>query len=422
MKLTALQLSAFNRLDSLLVISTYPDQKTTHTGGGLATYTKNSLLAIKKADPLKKIVVLANIIDEPQIYLEKGILVIRCWERSPLRLYPSLTQAILQFDHIKNILVGFEFAAYGDLLTTGLFPLYLSFLKLLGKRLVTVVHQVVTDLSDLATHTGLSHHHLHFYHQLLPIFFRWLGLASHQVVTLEASLADLFNRIVPGHKAVAIPHGLYPQKAIDKKTAQKRLNLNPHHLYVLCFGYLSHYKGSDLIVKAFKKPLLVGRKKVRLILAGGENQTQGQKHHYQRFYQDLYQAIDNNPQIIHTGFVPDTRLKTYYSAADLVVFPYRAFMSASGPLSLAIAYRKPFIVSRALKNYSPVTFEITTDSIRKQIKASLSHKKVLSRLENLSQTMSAERNFNHQGLLYLSLFQDPASSPSRSASLSAWNS
>ncbi|KKU46107.1 MAG: Glycosyltransferase, group 1 family protein [Microgenomates group bacterium GW2011_GWA2_46_7] len=414
MKLTGLQLSAFNRPDSLLVISTYPDQKTTHTGGGLATYTKNSLLAIRKADPLRKIIVLANIIDEPETYLEKDILVIRCWERSLFHFYFPITKALLKFDQVKNILLGFEFAAYGDLFTTGLLPLYLSVLKLAGKRLTIVVHQVVADLTDLAIHTGIDKNkHLNLYNRLLIAYFQWLGFASHKIVTLEANLADRFNDIVSGHKAVAIPHGLYPKKAIDKKTAQRRLNLDSKNLYVLCFGYLSHYKGSDLIVKAFKKPLMVGGKRVRLILAGGENQTQGQKRHYQRFYKNLYKAIDNNPNIIHTGFVPDTRIKTFYSAADLTVFPYRTFMSASGPLSLAIAYRKPFVVSTALSNYSPTTFDLSIDSIRKTIKDTLSKKSKLYKLEQLSQIMSTERNFNHQGSLYLSLFTNPSPSPSR---------
>jgi glycosyltransferase involved in cell wall biosynthesis len=412
MKLTALQLSAFNRPDSLLVISTYPDQKTTHTGGGLATYTKNSLLAIRKADPLRKIIVLANIIDEPEIYLEKGILVIRCWERSLLHFYFPLTKALLKFDQVKNILLGFEFAAYGDLFTTGLLPLYLTILKFAGKHLVTVVHQVVADLTDLAIHTGIDKNkHLNLYNRLLTTYFRWLGFASHKIVTLETNLADRFNEIVSDHKAIAIPHGLYPKKAIDQKLAQKRLNLDSKNLYVLCFGYLSHYKGSDLIVKAFKKPLMAGGKKVRLILAGGENQTQGQKHHYQRFYKNLYKAIDNNPNIIHTGFVPDTRIKTFYSAADLTVFPYRTFMSASGPLSLAIAYRKPFVVSTALSNYSSTTFDLSIDSIRKTIKDALSKKRNLSQLEKLSQVMATERNFNHQGSLYLSLFDNPSPAP-----------
>lgn len=406
MSLTELQKRIYNRADTLIVISTFPDQKTTHTGGGLATYTKNSLLAIKKADPKQKIVVLANITDKPDIYLEKDILVIRCWERSPLKLYPPLWKYLSQLNHTKNILFGFEFAAYGDLYTTGLLPFFLLSLKLGHKQIVTVVHQVVSNLKSLATHTGIDNKKsLKTYNTLLATYFKLIGFASKKVVTLEQNLADRFNDIVPGNKAVSIPHGLYPKRTIDKQSAQKRLNLNPDHLYVLCFGYLSQYKGSDIIVKAFKKPLTVKGRKVRLILAGGESPTQGQKHHYKYFYKHLYKTIDNNPNIIHTGFVPDTRIKTYYSAADLVVFPYRTFMSASGPLSLAIAHKKPFIVSKELSNYTNFTFENNSYSIRKAIKFVLSQKNVLNELNAISQEMSVERNFNHQGSKYLDLFR-----------------
>ncbi len=405
MNLTKSQLKSFNRPHSLLVISTYPDHKTTHTGGGLATYTKNSLLAIKKANPQLKIIVLANITDQKEVYLEKEILVVRCWDRTLFKLYPQLTKALFKFHRVKNILFGFEFAAYGDLLTTGFLPLFMALLKLFGKNIVTVVHQVVSDLREIAVHTGIDKKkHLPIFNRLLIHYFRLLGYASRKVVTLEPSLADRFNLMTSSRKAISIPHGLFPKKTIDKKVAQKRLNLDSEHLYVLCFGYLSHYKGSDIIVKALKKTLKVGNRRVRLILAGGESPTQGQKHHYKHFYHNLYKSIDNNPNIIHTGFVPDTRVKTYYSAADLVVFPYRTFMSASGPLSLAIAHKKPFLVSQELSNYSPHTFKNDTFSIRQAITLALSNKKLLRRLESTSQHMSAERNFNHQGSRYLSLF------------------
>ena len=123
----------------------------------------------------------------------------------------------------------------------------------------------------------------------------------------------------------------------------------------MSFGYLSHYKGTDLLVKAFHKPLKINGKKVKLILAGGESPTQGQKYHYQHFYKNLYQSISDNENIIHTGFVPQEKIKHVFSSSDLVIFPYRAFMSASGPISLALSFNKPIIVSNQLENYSTIS-------------------------------------------------------------------
>jgi len=45
------------------------------------------------------------------------------------------------------------------------------------------------------------------------------------------------------------------------------------------------------------------------------------------------------------GFLDEKDLPVYFGAADLVVLPYRTFMSSSGPLSLAQAMGKPFILS-----------------------------------------------------------------------------
>jgi len=56
----------YNQRDTILVIAPYPARSTTHTGGGIASYSKNTILAIKKANPTQKIVVLANIIDESE--------------------------------------------------------------------------------------------------------------------------------------------------------------------------------------------------------------------------------------------------------------------------------------------------------------------------------------------------------------------
>lgn len=397
----------FNTKKSLLVISTYPDQDTVHTGGGLASYTKNTLLAIQKANPNKKIIVLANITDTEESYLEDNVLVIRCWERNSLSFYSSLLKQLIHFRQVHDILLGFEFSAYGDLFLTAFLPFLLLILKSAGKQIVSVVHQVTPNLLDLATHTGLNRYSpkIHLYNFALSLYFNFLGIASQTIVTLEQALADRFNLLVPGQKAVAIPHGLYPKKPLPQDKALDVLNLDPKHLYVLSFGYLSHYKGSDLIVQAFKKPMTVNGQKVRLILAGGESPTQGQKHHYKHFYKKLYHAMDNNPNIIHTGFVPDSRIKTFFSAANLVVFPYRAFMSASGPLSLAIAYQKPFLVSHKLQNYSSTTFQNNPDSIRQTIKQALSNPQTLNLLSENSKKMAKERDFNHQGDLYLNFFK-----------------
>jgi glycosyltransferase involved in cell wall biosynthesis len=52
-----------------------------------------------------------------------------------------------------------------------------------------------------------------------------------------------------------------------------------------------------------------------------------------------------------TGFVPDKKMAIYLSACDMMIFPYRTFLSSSGPLALAWSYGKPAILSEALRAY-----------------------------------------------------------------------
>ena len=218
----------YNQRDTVLVIAPYPARSTTNTGGGIASYTKNTLLAIKKANPTQKIVVLANIIDEPETYLENDILVVRCWDRNP-GLYLQLLRQINKYSQAKKVLFEFEFAAYGDFLTTSLIPLLLTYLRLTGKSITTVLHQVVADLQQLGLHVGLSHKpkSLNIFNRGLHLFYQIIALLSNQVITLEEPLAKKLQAITGRTNIVTIPHGLYPKKALGRRQAYSPRNMPP---------------------------------------------------------------------------------------------------------------------------------------------------------------------------------------------------
>lgn len=407
-----MNLTKYNSPDSLLVISPYPARNTVHTGGGIASYAKNTLLAIKKASPDQKIAVLANVVDKQEAYLEDGILVIRSWDRNLLNFYPQILTHLSRFTKIKRVLFEFEFAAYGDLITTSTIPFLLAYLKLSGKTVTTVLHQVVRNLDELSSHTGLNRKELRktFFNQGLRLFYQLVTALSDTVVTLEQTLADRLAEITGRKNIIALAHGLFPQKGLRRSRALRNLSLSPKNLYVLAFGYLSQYKGSDLIVKAFNKPIKVNGRAVKLILAGGESPTQGQKAHYRGYYKNLYEVIDSNPNIIHTGFVPGTRISSYYTAADLTVFPYRTFMSASGPLSLALAYGKPILTSNKLDSYGQFHFANSPPSIKNAVVKLLKSQKNMALCLKQSEEMAFDRNFANQGEKYLKTF-NPTNNP-----------
>ncbi|EKE04771.1 MAG: glycosyl transferase, partial [uncultured bacterium] len=117
---------------------------------------------------------------------------------------------------------------------------------------------------------------------------------------------------------------------------------------VLFFGFVNWFKGADCFVNTFKNKEKFLGKKVRFIIAGGESPTLKNRAYYQEYYSQVVESIKESKSIEITGYVPQEKIATYFSACDLVVLPYRNFMTASGVLSLVFSYKKPFILSEEL--------------------------------------------------------------------------
>ena len=80
-------------------------------------------------------------------------------------------------------------------------------------------------------------------------------------------------------------------------------------------------------------------------------------HKDNKVYKRMYSKVVNlskkySNQIIHTGFIPEEDIELYFMASDLVVFPYRTIIAASGPFSFVLTYKKPFIMSNKLLSYA----------------------------------------------------------------------
>lgn len=48
------------------------------------------------------------------------------------------------------------------------------------------------------------------------------------------------------------------------------------------------------------------------------------------------------------GFIDGSMISAYYSAADVILFPYSRRLAASGPMALAIGYEKDIVLSSIL--------------------------------------------------------------------------
>lgn len=418
-------LKKYNTEDTLLVLSSYPRRNETYSKGvcAVASFTKNTLKALQKKNPAKKIVVLTMTLDQnkPELYEEEGMLIVRCFTRNKPLTFLNIVSTARKFSKAKNLLVEFEFASFGDTISTGSLAGILWMLAISGKKLTIVMHQVLLDIAKLSGHVGIASQSIltPVFNTLLKIYYFAISLSATSIVVLEDTLKVRLSQIVPASKISVIPHGVDTSLAsakLTKKIARKSLGIAQNEFVVLYFGYIAWYKGVDILLQTFLKNRKLGGKKIKLILAGGPSFTQENKSHYRKYFEKVARLVLSNANIEMTGFVDEKDIPNYFTASDLVVFPYRTFMSSSGPFSTALSFGKPFLLSKALTQFvetqdiknamieleiskQDIMFDLSGHSFLKALKIA-GKPTMYNKLAKLSMILQEKRSFENLALDY----------------------
>jgi len=354
MKITAL--NKYNKPESIIIVSNYPtfdNSGSMKNINGVSKYTYNlvSKLGKEMETNERKIIILADLPSNltPHSYEDNGILIVRCWKKDDRFVFKNILSVIRKFNEVDKVFIHFEFNLYGDMLTTLLFPSFLRSLRIRNKNVSLLLHQVVKDLEDLSGHLGIKSNSLRIKVLNTGIrLFYWLilGLAN-KIIVHDLVFKERLSEIRIKNPVFIIPHGMIDNsESCEVIDPRSKIGLRKKDFVILVFGFLTWYKGSDWIAKQFtnyyKK---TGDDSIKLVLAGGRSANLKDRKFYQKYYFNLLSTIENYPNIIHTGFVPDENVQDFYCAADVVIFPYRTHMSASGPFSLALSYDRPFLIS-----------------------------------------------------------------------------
>ncbi|HEX5624805.1 MAG TPA: glycosyltransferase [Saprospiraceae bacterium] len=124
---------------------------------------------------------------------------------------------------------------------------------------------------------------------------------------------------------------------VNAAHARKRLNLPETGRIVLFFGFIRKYKGLDMLLDAFGSQLLKNSG-IKLVVAG-EFYDAATPYHNQIERHQLQDDV-----FLHTHYIPDSMIKYYFSAADVVVQPYKS-ATQSGVTPLCYHFEKPMIVT-----------------------------------------------------------------------------
>lgn len=135
------------------------------------------------------------------------------------------------------------------------------------------------------------------------------------------------------------PHPVYDNygKAVSKVDACEHLKLNADEKYIMFFGFIRKYKGLDILLEAMNDER-IKTAGIKLIVAG---EYYDAKETYEQQIAD-YGIADN--VCLFTEFIPNDEIRYYFSAADLVVQPYRS-ATQSGITQVAYHFEKPMVVT-----------------------------------------------------------------------------
>jgi glycosyltransferase involved in cell wall biosynthesis len=170
-------------------------------------------------------------------------------------------------------------------------------------------------------------------------FIRYFLSACDAIVAMSNSVLEDAKTFAPTKQHYYHPHPIYDNygDSIPQKEAQIQLNLDSNYKYLLFFGFIRAYKGLDLLLEALADKRLIN-KPFKLIIAG-------------EFYEDKekYEAIIRKHNlesmlIRATHFIPNSEVGLYFSAADLIVQPYKN-ATQSGVSQVAYHFEKPIIVT-----------------------------------------------------------------------------
>jgi len=158
-------------------------------------------------------------------------------------------------------------------------------------------------------------------------------------VTLSRKVMDDLKKLRPKSPVLYTPHPLYDNfgAAISREEALENLNLDPGYKYLLFFGFIRDYKGLDWLLTAFADHAL--RKFPVKLLVAGEYYTSSEK------YEEIIRSNHLEESVVlHTKFIDDSLVPSYFGAADLVVQPYKS-ATQSGVTQVAYHFEKPILVT-----------------------------------------------------------------------------
>lgn len=387
-------------------VTLYPPKNEKHvSSSGVASYSKN--LVTNFASSQNEQVVVTNVIERPEAYKEDNVLVHRVFRRNPsfiVAVHRELKKIDPDVVHIQQ-----ELALFGGVATAYLLQ-WLVFLW--RKKTVITLHGVVDPNAIDAAFVKENNSRLPVW--LVRLAFRMIYTPlmkwSRRIIVHE----DYFRKIaiksygIDARKISVIPHGVEMLETVNEQTARTQLDVPAQAQVVLFMGYATGYKGIDLLIEGFAR-YAKSNKNAYLIIGAGKHPKLQNDGNYLKEYERLKQkaaSLIPAGQYTWHGFIKESEIATYYSASDVSIYPYTTAMSSSGPMSFAIGYEKPFLVSTAFEaifsSMPQLLFERKPETLAERLEYFFAYQHDYA---EISSTLKQQRSWRHVAELTIQAYE-----------------
>lgn len=171
------------------------------------------------------------------------------------------------------------------------------------------------------------------------LFTRYFVKPIDAFLTMSKSVLQDLQQFAANKPVLFTPHPLYDNfgMGLPKSAARAQLGIPEQEKVLLFFGFIRKYKGLDLLLKAMADERIRSRN-IKLIVAG-------EFYEKRENYDQLIAEHNLSAQLyLYTDFIPNAEVGTYFSAADLVVQPYRD-ATQSGITQICFHFDKPMVVT-----------------------------------------------------------------------------
>jgi glycosyltransferase involved in cell wall biosynthesis len=174
-------------------------------------------------------------------------------------------------------------------------------------------------------------------------FTRYFLKSCDAFITMSEKVLNDLRQFEKDKPAQQVLHPLYDNfgEPIPKEEARQKLGIDTNARIVLFFGFIRKYKGLDILFEAMnllKQTTNNKQQTINLLVAGEFYED------VKPFQEQIKRLNIEDSLILRTDFIPDSEVKYYLCAADVVIQPYRS-ATQSGVTPLAYHFEKPMIVT-----------------------------------------------------------------------------